>query len=172
LVIVRPDGTYHAQTGPQSAEQIARFLANAAVPGAAPTADPLIPREVTYNWQLSLDAAESAAAETGQSVFLVLDRWMTRDWFRLAPMLETRDVHSRVAAMIHCRPHAGLWNGVGSAQKRFAVANLPALVLLRPDGAFATLELPTSADAVARFVDTASAGQAPTPASTRAEGTE
>jgi len=166
LVLVHPDGTYHAHAGPQSAEQIAQFLETATPPGATPVADPLLPREVTYSWQSSLGEAESAAARTGQSVFVVLDRWLTRDWFRLEPMLDSRDVHSRVADMIHCRPNAGLWSGVDAAQKRFAVANLPALVVLRPDGSFQTLELPTSSDAIARFLGAVRAASVPAAAAT------
>lgn len=169
LVVVHSDGTFHAQSGPQSAEQIARFLENATSSGAAPLPDPLIPREVTYDWHASLDAAESAAAKTGQPVFLVLDRWMTRDWHRLEPMLATRDVHSRVADMVHCRPSAGLWSGVESAQKRFAIANLPAVVVIRPDGEHLTLELPTSSEAIARFLDSARAAMNPATASSKTE---
>ena len=90
-------------------------------------------------------------------VFVVLDRWMTRDWLKLGPMVECRDVHSRVADMVHCRPNAGLWSGVDAACQHFGVANLPAVVVVRPDGSHQTLELPSSSTAIARFLDAAQA---------------
>jgi len=155
LIVIHPDGTFHATEGPRSADQVAQFLENAQPPGATPTPDALLPREVTYDWHYSFESAQSAAAKSEQAIFVVLDRWMTRDWLKLGPMLDCRDVHSRVADMVHCRPNAGVWSGVDEVRKRFGVTNLPAVVVVRPGGSYQALELPGSSDAIARFLDAA-----------------
>lgn len=155
LIVIHPDGTFHAAEGPRSAERVAQFLESAIPPGATPTPDRLLPCEVTYDWHHSVESAQSAAANAGQSVFVVLDRWMTRDWLKLGPMVECRDVHSRVAGMVHCRPNAGLWSGVDAACRRFGVTNVPAVVVVRPDGSYQALELPGSSRAIAKFLDAA-----------------
>lgn len=157
LIVIHPDGTFHAAEGPRSTEQVTQFLDSAQPPGATPTQDALLPCEVTYDWHHSFESAQSASANSGQSIFVALDRWMTRDWSKLGPMVECRDVHSRVADMVHCRPNAGLWSGVDATCQRFGVANLPAVVVVRPDGSRQTLELPASSDAIARFLDSARA---------------
>jgi hypothetical protein len=154
LILVHPDGTYHAQTGPQSAERIVEFLEGATPPGGQPARNPHLRRQPIYAWQGSLASAQEAADRTGQSIVLVLDRWNTRDWERLRPMLERREVFARFADMIHCRP-SSFWGGTEAARKRFGVANLPAIVIIRADGSFAALELPTGYESIARFADMA-----------------
>jgi len=154
LILIHPDGTYHAHTGAQSVERIVEFLDSATPPGAEPTLNPHLPRQSIYSWHGSLEAAQQAADRTGQSILLVLDRWNTRDWERLRPMLERREVHARFADMIHCRP-SSFWGGIDAARKKFGVANLPALVIIRTDGSFEALELPNSYETIARFADTA-----------------
>lgn len=155
LILVHSDGTFHAQSGPQSAEQIARFVDEARPPGASPVLNPYVPRSAVYTWHDSLPSAEQVASRTGQSVLIVLDRWMSRDWLKLGPMLESREVHSRFADWVHCRPNGSLWGGVGAAQRRFGVVNLPAIVLAHPDGSYQVLELPTSTESIALFADAA-----------------
>lgn len=155
LIVVHRDGTYHAAEGPRSSDQVADFLRQAQPPGSPPRTDAYLPQEVTYDWHSSLEGAQAAARDSNRSIFLVLDRRLSRDWYRLQPMIECRDVHARAANMVHCRPGAGILGGVAAAAQTFEVANLPAIVLIRPDGSHQSLEFPTSSDAIARFVDAA-----------------
>jgi hypothetical protein len=156
LILIHPDGTYHARTGTQSSEQIAAFLDAAVPPGAEPKRNPHLLRQPVYAWHPSLDSARRAARSRGQSILLVLDRGFTRDWERLRPMLERREVYARFADMVHCRP-SSLWGQTQAARKEYAVAALPALVIIRPDGSHRALELPTSYETIVRFADSAQA---------------
>ncbi len=152
VILIHADGTYHAQTGPQSGEQLARFFDAAHPPGTIPAHDPFISRQATYAWMRSLDAAQSAAKSQNRSVLIVLDRWMSRDWRRLHKLLDRPEVHARFVNMIHCRP-GGVLGGGGAVAQTFGVTNLPALVILQPDGSHHALELPTSYESVIRFAD-------------------
>jgi len=154
LIVVHRDGTYHARTGLTSAAQISEFLAAAQPPGAAPVLNPFIPRETNYTWHSSLESAETAAQKTGQSILIVFDRWWSRDRRKLEKLLERREVYSRFAGMVHCRPGSILGLDKQS-MARFGVANLPALAVVHPDGSHQVLELPTSYEAIVRFADRA-----------------
>jgi len=154
LIVVHRDGTYHARTGVASAAQISEFLAAAEPPGAAPVLNPLIPRASNYVWYSSIESAEAAAKKTGQSILIVFDRWWPRERRKLEKLLDRSEVYSRFASMVHCRPGSVL--GLDDqSMVRFGVLNLPALVVVHPDGSYQVLELPTSYEAIVRFADRA-----------------
>jgi len=154
LIVMHGDGTYHARTGVTSAAQISEFLAAAQPPGAAPVLNPYIPRETNYVWHSSLESAEAAAQQKGQSILIVFDRWWSRERRTLEKLLERREVYSRFADMVHCRPGSIL--GLDDqSMARFGVMNLPALVVVHPDGSHHVLELPTSYESIVRFADRA-----------------
>jgi hypothetical protein len=152
LIVMHPDGTYHARSGSMPTEQIADFLASATPPGSVPKLNPFIPRESNYAWNPDFESAERVSRESGRPMLVVLDRWMTRDWRKLRAMLERREVYTRFTDMVHCRP-GSVWSSSGSAAARFGVKNLPALVIVEPDGNAQTLELPASYEAIVRFAD-------------------
>ncbi len=152
LVVIHPDGTYHARSGAMSASDVMAFLAQAAPPGRRPLLNPHIPREADYRWLTSLDAAESIAGRTDRPILAVFYRTLSRDWSRLEPMLDRHEVYSRLAPMVHCR--IGLMRLSSAAYiTRFGALKLPAMVIAHPDGTYDVLELPTSYEAIARFVD-------------------
>lgn len=169
LIVVHHDGTYHALTGVTSAAKISEFLAAAQPPGAVPVLNPHIPRETNYVWHSSFESAEAAAQKTGQSILIVFDRWWSRDRRKLNKLLEHREVYSRFVGMVHCRPWSMLGNG-DKAISRFGVANVPALVIVHPDGSHRVLELPTSYEAIVRFADRATGGAAISTAATAPAG--
>jgi len=163
VIAVHPDGTYHARAGAMSVEQAEGFFAGATPPGSTPKVNPYIPREPSYAWGHDLESAERTAGASGRPLLVVLDRWMTRDWRKLRSMLERREVYTRFADMVHCRP-GSLWSSAGSAAARFGVRNMPAVVIVEPDGSFHVLELPSSYETIVRFSDGIRRGAAPTEA--------
>ncbi len=169
LIVVHFDGTYHARSGHMSAEQTADFLASATPPGSKPKLNPFIPRESSYAWNSDFESAERMSRASGRPMLVVLDRWMTRDWRKLRAMLERREVYTRFADMVHCRP-GSLWSSSGSAAARFGVKNLPALVIVEPDGNALALELPASYEAIVRFADGARRGESTTDSSASTAG--
>ncbi|MBI3834821.1 MAG: hypothetical protein HY287_10870 [Planctomycetes bacterium] len=171
LILIHPDGTYHARLGKADVEQIMAFLKDSTPPGAMPKINPYILREARYVWLSSLSDAEKASKQTDQPIFLVLDRFYANDWSKLREMLERREVHDRIVNMVHCRP-GGFWGGQGDAAKEFNVKGVPAIVIIQPDGRHDVLELPTSYEMIARFVDrvqNGKNGEASTEASAQAK---
>ncbi len=152
LIVVHADGTYHSHTGSMSSEQIMVFLDSAKPPGALPRINPHIPRQPDYIWHTTLDEAERTGAQTNLPVLIVYHRSLSQDWQRLNALLAKREVYHRFQDMVHCR--IGLLNPWTSAYiTRFGALALPAIVILRPDGSFNALEMPTSYEAVIQFAD-------------------
>ena len=150
VVVLRTDGTYHAHCGPLTPADVEALLAAAQEPGQLPQRNDLIHRVADYDWHHSLDAALDAATP-GQPVLIARVRarspWIAR---QLEQMLATHEVHTRCAGWVHCwltdyRPWGG-WS-------RFGVEQLPALVVIDAAGGAHTLEQPTGADQIARFLD-------------------
>lgn len=158
LILVHADGTYHAYTGAGDAEAIARFLNDSQPPGLHATTNLLIPRQPDYAWHDSLDAALDHAAREGNGTLVVLYRWWQRDWERIEPMLARPEVYRRVAGLIHCKV-TGMAGNPTAEMERFGVTQLPAIVLVRADGTYEALSVPTGYEAVVRFVDRALRGE-------------
>ncbi len=152
LVVVHPDGTFHATCQLSNRDELTAFLASAKPPGAIPKVDPFVPRSPTYHWLESADDAVADAERTGRSAVIVFYRSWSRDWGILEKMLATYEVYSRLDSLVHCR--VGIW-GVDRERyvTRFGDLRLPAMVIVRPDGTGSVNELPISSEAIARFVD-------------------
>ena len=160
LVLIHADGTFHAVSGELDSPKIAGFLEQAHPPGEAPSRDPFLPQPIKYAWYSSLGEAKSQAENSGRPLLVVLDRPYARDWERLAPMLHRREVHSRFAGMVACRPNA-LWKPMIEDGGSFGVRDLPAIVIVWPGGANAVLELPNNYESIVRFADRAKDPSAP-----------
>lgn len=168
LIVVHRDGTYHSRVGLMSSAEAATFLVNAQPPGAKPRIDPYLPRSPRYHWHQRIEEAERTAQRAQAPVLIVFHRTLTSDWARLERILTRREVHTRFANLVHCC--VGVLNPWSKAYiTRFGALKLPAIVLLRRDGTFEVLELPTSYAAVALFAD-AALGPRPTPKASRAAG--
>ena len=158
LIVVHPDGTYHAHAGVMAEPKIVEFLNNSTGSGNTPTINPHIPRIPSYSWHASLESATEEARQSGRSIFIVLDRWPSRDRRRLEKMLSRREVYSRLADMVHFQS-GSLLKSAKSSANLFGVENLPALVIAHPDGDYRTLELPMNYEAIVRFADEAREGR-------------
>lgn len=154
VILVHRDGTYHARTGPMTADDIHAFLASVKPPGATVAYNPHIPRRAHYKWQNALDPALAQAAREGKPLLIVYHRKLSLDWRRLKKLLHRHEVCSRLDDTIHCRI-ALLGFSRESAITPFGTLRLPALVIVGTDGQHNILETPTSYEAVARFAELA-----------------
>ncbi len=154
LIVVHRDGTYHAQSGPMSEKQVLDFLARTQPPGADPVLDPHLPRRPDYRWHETIEAAEVESKRSGQPILLVFDRRFSGDWRKLRGLLQSREVYTRAADWVHCRVTS--WNAFGGTYiSRYGTLKLPAIVAADPQGGYSVLEMPTSSEAIARFLDRA-----------------
>jgi hypothetical protein len=156
VIVLHPDGTYHATQGSLSTEKLAEFLSESSPPGSAPTINPHVTRRLGYAWNRDWESAKQASQASGKPIFVVLERWMSRDWDALRPMLERREAYSRVANMIHCRPSTA-WSSASGVASQLGIQNLPAVAIVPANGEEPyVLELPPSYEAIVRFADQAS----------------
>ncbi len=152
LVIVHQDGTYHARTGPMTSATIAEFLSLAQPPGTALRLNAHIPRRPHYHWHDTLQTAQNEAQQTGKTMLVVFDRRFSRDWSKLKKLLNAPEIHRRMADMVHCRVRTV--NPFAEATiTQFGAMRLPSIVIADPAGSPQVLELPTSVETIARFVD-------------------
>ena len=154
VILVHRDGTYHARTGPATPDDIKAFLASSRAPGTPAVYNPHIPRRAHYQWQEAIEPALSQASNERKPALIVYHRKMSRDWQRLKKLLVRHEVCSRFDNLIHCR--IGL-SGFGRkmAITPFGALHLPAMVIVRPDGQHAVLELPTSHESIVQFAEKA-----------------
>lgn len=157
LILVHTDGTFHALTGLLNAKSIAAFIDGARPPGAIPTDNPLIPRSHRYQWIDDLGVAQSRSVQLDRPMIVAYARRLTGDWRKLSDLLDAREAWVRAGGMVACRQmlfprlqHTFIspWGPV----------ELPALVVVLPDGRHAVLDRPTSSAKVARFMDAALRG--------------
>jgi len=152
LIVVHPDGSYHATSGHLEASGIASFLAGAAPPGRVAAYDPHIPRRPREDWLESLDVAEQVVRATDRPLLVVYARRFCSDWGRMRRLLDRAELVHRLTELVRCRIEVGT-PFTDATITPFGALKLPAMVLARPDGTFDTLEMPTSLESVARFVD-------------------
>lgn len=151
-ILVHADGTYHQFQGPRGSEEVSAFLSASTPPGRQPALNSLIPYEPRYAWLEDLGLAERISEERNTPLLVVYFRRMSGDWTALERILSPREVFSRAGDMVHCRLGTPLpWTE--SFITGFGVLRLPALVVVRRDGAFEVLEKPLSAEAIARFLE-------------------
>jgi hypothetical protein len=163
VIVVHPDGTYHSTHGRLSPESATQFLSQSSPPGAAPDWNPLIARRIGYAWHRDWAPAQAASQRTGRPIFVVLERWMSRDWDQLGPMLERREVQTRTVGMIPCRPST-MWSSSAGVAAKLGVTKWPAVAIVPVEGEAMILEMPNSYEAIVRFIDRSAgrtAGAAP-----------
>ncbi len=152
VILVHADGTYHTYTGLVSPETLARFIDQATPPGSTPAYNPLVPRTYRYEWITDFETARARSRRVGKPMVVTYERRLMGDTRRLGEMLTTHEVGLRLADFVHCR--VSLLPTVGDGFiSPFGAIRLPALVIAYPDDRFDVLEMPTSSEAIARFVD-------------------
>jgi hypothetical protein len=151
LIVVRQDGTHHEEVGPVDAQDVVALLDRAAGPGERARANPHIPRTPHYHWTSDLDEALAQAARTDRPVLLLLTRYWSWDDGRLEDLLESREVYRICEAWVHCH-QTEYWPFEREAAARYQIAELPALIVILPDGSEFVLEEPDRPGEVARFL--------------------
>ncbi|MEK6674768.1 MAG: hypothetical protein AABZ47_03835 [Planctomycetota bacterium] len=152
MMVLHPDDTYHATAGTLTFDTATAFLESARAPGEPVRRNPLVPRRVEYEWRKSVTEAEATAKRDGRMLLVVAHRSFTSDWRRMNGLLNQREVQTRLKGMVHCElPY---WDGFsGRGQTPWGEVQLPAIILVDPQGRHQVLEMPTSSEAIARFVD-------------------
>lgn len=152
LILIHPDGTYHAHNGPMSLEEIRGFLTEARPPGARPTLNPQIPRDIDYRWEGDYEKAMSKARRQNRESLIVYKWWLSAESTELLATLQTRaEVARHFTETVNClldrdylpnRTHV----------RRYGVSDVPAVILVHRDGTYHAHPGPMTAEQIVRFV--------------------
>ncbi len=138
VVLVHRDGTYHAHTGPMTAEQIVRFVTTSKAPGRKPGSGPAAvaasPR-VSVNWYTDFSRAAAHARHRGVNLFVFFTSLYSEQSNRMARLLEQEDVAALFSNTINCKlDFSAPANRQLMAQYR--VSRAPAFLIVRPDSTY------------------------------------
>jgi hypothetical protein len=150
LVVVHPDGTYHARQGLLTPEQTRDFLHSAVGPGAAVKTD-LQPLPVAdYFWHGAYEEAVDLAARQNRPLFVVYKWWLSTDSTELLNRLSQPRVRSHFTEMVQCLLD---WDYVPNRAfvAQYGVSKVPAMIIVRPDGTYHTLVGLPTVDQIVRF---------------------
>ncbi len=150
LVVVHPDGTYHAREGLLTAEQARDFLLGAVGPGAAPKPDLQILPVPDYYWQGSYEEAAALAARQNRPLLIVYKWWLSTESTELLNRLSQPRVRSHFSEMVQCLLD---WDYIPNRGfvAPYGVNKVPAMIMVRPDGTYHTLVGLPTVDQIVRF---------------------
>lgn len=152
IIVLHPDGTYHAHVGFLDPSGVQDFLASATPPGNAPHWNTFLHRNPQYTWQPSMELAEKIATDSNRSMFILYHRPWADDLQRLDRMLKNPAVYRRLAKMVHFRSGAP-WTFENEIDTEFGKLKLPAVVLVQPNNDFRVLEDPSGYELIIRLAD-------------------
>ncbi len=150
-IVIHPDGTYHAQMGAASPEEVAAFIGAATPPGTEPARYSYLPTSTVESWYSSIQEAESIARNEKRPLLIVYTRMLSRDWDKLKPFLETLEVRRASSNFVRCHEDiAGPWSE--TVDSRFGNLRLPALVVQQTGVDAEIIEQPNSARAIVELL--------------------
>jgi hypothetical protein len=158
LVVIHPDGTYHARGGPLSADDTVRFLQSAVPPGARPTLNPALPRTYEYRWINIYEDAIQEARRRNRKLLIVYKWWLSAESNELIRRIDQPEVARHFADMVHCILD---WDYIPNRQhvSRYGVERLPTLIVIHQDGRYDTLVGLQEISRIVRFAVDARGGR-------------
>jgi len=133
LVLIHIDGTFHAQSGTMSAEQIRTFLSTSQPPGARPDLNAQIPRPVEYFWENDYEQAVQRARQRNRDLFIVYKSWSSIDSTELLNRLSRPQVAVHFVETVNCLLDDTFVANRGFVS-RYGVSTVPAMIIVRRDG--------------------------------------
>ena|GEM_PF-1344346 len=164
LVVVHPDGTYHARLGLLTAEQARNFLTGAVGSGSAIETNAQILPVPGYYWHGSYEKAAALAARQNRALLVVYKWWLSAESTELLSRLSRPRVRRQFGEMVHCLLD---WDYVPNRAHvaPYGVSKVPSMIIIRADGTYHTLVGLPTVERIMRFsVGARSPGR---PASTR-----
>ena len=155
LILIHPDGTYHARSGVMQPEEIHDFFANAKPPGARPILSPQIPRTIDYQWQGVYEDAVALAAKQNRGLLIVYKWWLSPESNDLLAVLLNRpEVARHFTETVNCLLDLAYLPNRTHVRK-YGVTEVPALILVHRDGTYHARTGAMTAEQIIRFVSSA-----------------
>jgi hypothetical protein len=136
--------------GPQTLEELQKFITGAVPPGEKPNLNPSVPREYEYRWFNIYEDALEEAKRQNRRLLIVYKWWLSGDSTELIRRIHKPEVARHFATMIHCMLD---WDYIPNRQHmaQFGVDKVPALVIMHQDGTFHAMEGLASINKIVEF---------------------
>lgn len=150
LIVVHPDGTYHALSGMHDAEAVRVFLASTDAPGEQPMHDIGVPRRVGFEYFNIAERAEEIARRQNRYLFIIYKWWLHPDSTELIRRASRPDVARYFAETVNCILD---WDYLPNRRyvARYGVTKFPAMIMVAPDGRYQTLQGVPGVERIVRF---------------------
>lgn len=158
LIVIHPDGTYHARGGGLSPDETARFLQSAVPPGSKPILNPALPRTYEYRWINVYEDAVQDARRKNRKLLIVYKWWLSPESNELIRRIDQPEVARHFVDAVHCILD---WDHIPNRQHaaRYGVDKLPALILVQQDGTYDALVGLHEISRIVRFAAEARGGR-------------
>ena len=150
VVVVHPDGTYHALAGVRSADEVRDFLQSSQAPGLEPVLNPRIPRGQTFEYFNIYERAVEKSRRQNRPLFIIYKWWLHADSTELIRRVSRPDVARYFAESVNCILD---WDHIANRGhvRQYGVTSFPAMVIVQPDGKYRSLTGLPSVDQIIRF---------------------
>jgi hypothetical protein len=154
LVLVHPDGTYHAREGLMTVQQTRDFLTGSKPPGAQPKTDVQSPSVPDYAWMGSYEDAQKAASRQNRRMLVLYKWWLSPESTELINRLSNARARQALGDMVHCMLD---WDYMPNRPfvARYGVTKVPALIIVHQDGTYHAREGLLSVDQIIQFANSA-----------------
>lgn len=159
LMVVHPDGTYHAKTEGFSSEAILAFLNSAKAPGERPARDITVPRPTDF--LLHAEGVYERAVEKGRrlnrELLIIYKWWLDDESTKLLARMSRPEIAMRCANVVTCILD---WDYIPNRKHvaRYGVTRYPALIVVHRNGAADVLEGPATVERITAFLSRALPG--------------
>ncbi len=151
VVLIHTDGTYQAHQGPMTEAGVIAFLDVSHAPGLPPRLDAQIPHAVDYQWEGQYSQAAQKAKSSNRRVFIFYKAALNPDCNEiLANVLSRQDVARCFLDSVNCLLDWGHAPN-RTLMESFGVTNVPAFVIINPDGTYRTLRGMVTAEQLIGF---------------------
>ncbi len=138
VILIDRDGTYHAHSGPMTADQLIRFAVRSAnTPGKKPSSafTDRMETRASYHWYSEFTRAIAHARNRGVNLFVFYHSLYSDQSSKMARLLDQSRVADMFQGTINCRLD---FSDASNRQlmSRYRIDRGPAFLVVRPDGSY------------------------------------
>ncbi|NOX58012.1 MAG: hypothetical protein GXP29_04035 [Planctomycetes bacterium] len=165
LIVIHPDGTYHALADVSDAVQIRAFLSNAKPPGQKPNVNRAIPRPTDYliRAEGTFERARERARRQNRKMMILYKWWLDANSNEMITRMSRPEIAAHCTETINCVLD---WDYTPNRKHvaQYGVTKFPAIIVVHQNGSFQKREGLGSVRDIVGFLSSAMAsnrGQQP-----------
>lgn len=160
LIVIHPDGTYHALQDVDDPVKIRAFISSAKPPGLKPSIDQAIPRPTDFliRAEGTYETAVDLAQRQNRKMMILYKWWLDADSNELITRMSRPEIASRCTETINCVLD---WDFTPNRKHvaKYGVTKFPTIIVVHQDGSFQKREGLGNVQEIASFLSTALSSQ-------------